>query len=289
MARHPQFATAYHAASQSVRAAGKTSDRLLKWWVFAVMFVACCTLSTAQAGSAVFSTTNIQYLYGTKYADFDPAGGFSKSDEAGIITVEHFNVWKYGDNFFFVDITNPASEGDAFGTTDKGAAGFYGEVSPRLSLSKISGKSLSTGVIQDVLLTSTVEIPQSPVEQTMLYGLAVDLKLPMFQFFQINWYIRNNQATGIDTGQQVTLVWALPFKLGPVPLLFEGFFDVAWGEDPLQDNIITGPRLLVDVGDLIGGGAGNLQAGVEYQIWHNKFGIDGMDEDAPQAMVKWIW
>ncbi|MFP5465076.1 MAG: outer membrane protein OmpK [Gammaproteobacteria bacterium] len=246
--------------------------------------------AAANAGSALFATTNIQYLHGANYADFNPDGGFSHDDESSIVTIEHFNVWKYGDNFLFVDITNPDGEGDAFGTTTEGDGSFYAEISPRLSIGKIFfDKELSSGIVKDLLFTSTLEIPESPVEQTWLYGLAVDLNLPKFQFFQVNWYMRDNQASGIDTGQQVTLVWALPFKLGPVPLVFEGFFDYAWGEDPLQDNIITAPRLLVDVGDLMGVGAGKLQAGVEYQIWRNKFGIDDMDEDVAQAMVKWIW
>jgi hypothetical protein len=28
--------------------------------------------------------------------------------------------------------------------------------------------------------------------------------------------------------------------------------------------------------------------GIEYQIWRNKFGIRGVNEGVPQAMVKWI-
>ena len=249
-----------------------------------------CALPAAHAGSALFATTNIQYLHGTRYADFDPSGGFSHSDEASIITIEHFDAWKYGDNFIFVDITNPNGQGDAFGTTTKGDGSYYSEISPRLSIGKIFfDHELSWGLVKDVLFTSTLEIPESPVKQTWLYGLAVDLNLPKFQFFQVNWYIRNNQKSGIDTGQQVTLAWGMPFKIGPVPLMFEGFLDYAWGEDPLQDNIITAPRLLVDVGDMAGIGAGKFQAGVEYQIWQNKFGIDGMNEYVPQAMVKWIF
>ncbi|MBI2783514.1 MAG: DUF5020 domain-containing protein [Gammaproteobacteria bacterium] len=245
--------------------------------------------AAVNAGSADFATTNIQYLHGAHYADFNPNGGFSHSDEASIVTIEHFDAWKYGDNFLFVDITNPDGEGDGFGTTGKSSGNFYAEISPRLSLGKILGKDLSWGLIQDVLFTSTLEIPESPVKQTWLYGAAVDLKLPGFQFFQVNWYIRDPQQSGIDTGQQITLAWGAPFKLGPVPMMFEGFFDYAWGVDPLKDNIITAPRLLVDVGDLMGVGAGKLQAGVEYQIWRNKFGISGMDEDVAQAMIKWIW
>ena len=244
----------------------------------------------AHAGAALFSTTNIQYLHGTSYADFDPNGGYSHHDKSNIVTIEHFDAWKYGDNFLFVDITNPNGQGDAFGTTAKGNASYYGELSPRLSIGKMFfGHELTKGLIKDVLFTSTLEIPESPVEQTWLYGLAVDLNLPHVQYFQVNWYIRNPKQAGVDTGQQITLAWGAPFKIGPVPMLAEGFLDYAWGVHPLHDNLITAPRLLVDVGALAGMGTGKLQAGVEWQIWRNKYGIAGMHESVPQAMVKWIW
>lgn len=227
----------------------------------------------AVAGAAQWSSTNFQYLYGTEHE----LGDRTRS----IITVEHVNGWKYGDNFFFVDITNPDREGTATPTS------YYGELSPRLSLGKISGKDLSLGPIQDVLITTTAEIGEG--FRTYLYGLAVDLKLPGFLFFQVNWYIRNEVTFGTDTGQQVTLAWAAkPLPLGPTDLIFEGFLDYAWGNDPAEDNLIAGPRLLLDVGKLWKA-PGLLQAGVEYQIWRNKFGIDGVDEDVAQAMVKWIF
>ncbi len=262
---------------------------LNKCKILALILSMCALSPITQAGSAVFSTTNIQYLHGSSYADFNPGGGFSDDDKSDIITVEHFNAWKYGDNFFFIDITNPLNEGDVFGSTQKSTAVFYGEISPRLSLGKLFNSKLAWGPIADVLLTSTVEIPEAPVAQTYLYGLAVDLKIPHFQFFQVNLYVRNSRASGVDTGQQLTLVWGLPFNISTLPLVFEGFFDYAWGEDPIKENIITAPRLLVDVGKITGMGEGKIQAGIEYQIWRNKFGIDGMDEDVPQAMVKWIW
>lgn len=229
----------------------------------------------ASAGSANFATTNIQYLYGTNYELGD--------DTRSIVTLEHANAWKYGDNFFFIDITNPDRDGDTTGT------GHYVEISPRLSFSKMTGRDLSTGIFKDVLLAGTVEIPDSPAARKYLYGLGVDLNLPGFRFFQVNTYIRNSSGGGVDTGQQVTLAWNLPFTLGSVLFSFEGFFDYAWGEDPLEDNIITAPRLLVDIGALMGAKPGQLQAGIEYQIWRNKFGIDGIDEDVAQAMIKWIW
>ncbi len=243
--------------------------------MFGLPLMALMLPMAAQAGSAQWSSTNIQYLHGTNYELGD--------DTRSIVTLEHANGWKYGDNFFFVDITNPDRDGENTGTE------FYGEISPRLSFSKISGRDLSFGIVQDFLITTTVEIGDAGSGfHNYLYGLAVDLKLPGFAFFQVNWYVRNEVTAGTDLGQQVTLVWLVPFSIGPVDFAFEGFLDYAYGNDPSEDNLLTAPRLLVDVGKFFGA-PGALQAGVEYQIWRNKFGIDGIDEDVAQLMVKWVW
>jgi hypothetical protein len=45
---------------------------------------------------------------------------------------------------------------------------------------------------------------------------------------------------------------------------------------------------MVDVGKAFGA-PGTFQAGIEHQMWRNKFGISGIDEDVSQFMVKWIW
>lgn len=224
----------------------------------------------AFAGAATFSTTNIQYLYGTSYELGD--------EKRSIITLEHVNAWKYGDNFFFVDIENSDRTGTATQT------GYYAEISPRFSLSAMTGQKMSFGIVKDVLITTTLEAGGG--FHSYLYGVAVDLNvLPVFQ---INYYIRNEITAPTDLGSQLTLVWLAPFEAGPVSMVFEGFFDYAWGNDPSESNIIAGPRLLADVGKAWGA-PGTLQAGIEYQIWRNKFGIDGVDEDVPQLMVKWIW
>lgn len=240
------------------------------------IFITCIALSSmlmathVYAGAATFSTTNIQYLVGNNYE----LGDKSRS----IVTVEHVNAWKYGDNFFFVDIQNP----NRTGTNSQTA--LYGEISPRFSLSALTGQPMSFGVVKDILITTTLEAGNG--FHNNLYGVAVDLNI--LPVFQINYYIRNEISAGTDLGSQLTLVWLAPFEAGPVSMVFEGFLDYAWGLSPSKDNIITGPRLLADVGKMWGA-PGTLQAGVEYQIWRNKFGIDGVNEDVPQLMVKWIW
>ncbi len=221
---------------------------------------------------ARWSSTNLQYHYGTDYELGDK--------ERTLITLEHASGWKYGDNFFFVDITNPDRTGEQTQTS------WYGEISPRFSIGKMTGKDLSAGIIQDFLITTTMEMGEG--FHTYLYGVAVDLKLPKFNFFQINWYVRNEVTFGTDLGQQITLAWGMPFAIGKAQFSFEGFFDYAWDVGPSKDNIVTQPRLLLDVGSLWDA-PGVFQAGIEYQIWRNKFGIDGIDENFPELMVKWIF
>ena len=226
-----------------------------------------------------WSTTNVQLLHGTKYAD-----DFGiDTPEKTVFTFEHANGWKYGDNFFFVDVSNPTTKGTAY----------YSEFSPRLSFGKIfTGKELSFGPVKDVLLAGTWEMGDGL--HAYLGGIGFALNIPKFAFFDLNLYARRSQrdfvAVQTDSGAQVTIDWLLPFEVVGVKFAFEGFADYAWGEKggsaTKADNLITAPRLLVDVGHFWGAG-GKLQAGIEYQIWHNKFGIDGVNERVPQVMVKW--
>lgn len=237
-------------------------------------------LGMQAAQAADWSKSNIQLLYGTGYAD-----NFGIDDEKkAVMTFEHANGWKYGDNFFFVDVSNPNAKGTRY----------YAEFSPRLSLGRMTGKNLSLGIVKDVLIAGTWEMGQGV--RAYLVGAGVALDLPKFAFANLNFYSRKSYRDFVsyqtDTGFQVTIDWLLPFEAGRLKFAFEGFADYAWGETggsaPKADNLIAAPRLLMDVGDFWGV-PGHLQAGVEYQIWRNKFGIDGVDEDVAQAMVKWTF
>ena len=227
---------------------------------------------TSQA--AEWSTTNVQALYGD---------GYKLGDQSmAIMTLEHANGWKYGDNFFFVDVSNPTAKGTSY----------YAEFSPRLSLGKIGGKDMSFGIVKDVLVAGTLEMGEDL--RASLIGVGLALNLPRFAFADFNLYYRKSErdwlAVQTDSGAQVTIDWLLPFTLGGQKLAFEGFADYAWGEKggsaPKADNLVAGPRLLVDVGNWFGA-PGTLQAGIEHQIWRNKYGVKGVDEDVTQVMLKW--
>jgi len=226
----------------------------------------------AEVMAADWQSTNVQLLHGTSYEDL---GGAIDDKEKLIFTFEHANGWAYGDNFFFMDVSNPDETGTAY----------YSEFSPRISIGKMTGKDLSMGIVKDVTIALTQEMGQGL--RATLYGIGLPLDVKGFAFSDVNFYIRQSTHDTFgksQTGYQITYDWLYPFSVGSSKWAFEGFIDYAFGEDgganAKEDNIIAGPRLLVEL-------TTGLQLGIEYQVWRNKFGIDGVDEDVAQVMLKW--
>lgn len=216
--------------------------------------------------AADWQSANVQYLHGN---DFE-LGDKSRD----IITVEYANGWAYGDNFFFADVIKSAHNDEV-----------YGEFSPRLSFSKMAGGKGWDGPIKDVLLAGQVNFGED--FRAHLYGFGVDLNIPGFAFFQLNLYVRDDENLDGKTWQ-ISPAWLYPFELGASQWTFGGFLDYAGEEDFSEENYLFVPQLLLDVGALWGS-PGHVHAGIEYSYWKNKFGIDGLDEEVTQAMVKWTF
>jgi len=265
----------------------RTLSKSLKAVILAAFLLAPLALvNQAHAGAALWQETNFQYLWGANFRNLDfsqtPVGS-TRDSSRSTITVEHADAWKYGDNFLFFDITNPE-------VTRKNSpkTSIYGEISPRLSIGKITGLDLSAPFVKDVLLAGTLEIDGGGGGgfHNYLYGMGLSLNLPKFNFADFNVYVRNDtQQSGVT--YQITPCWQLPFAVGKANFVFEGFSDIAGPEGDLSFNIDFQPRLLLDLGKLWDK-PGNLFVGTELMIWHNKYGFKGVDEFAPQAMVKWV-
>jgi len=190
-----------------------------------------------------------------------------------VISFEHAHGWKYGDNFFFVDVTHPEGR----------PHDYYGEISPRLSLGKISGRDLSFGPLKDISIGTTTELG-THLQERWLAGFAFDFDLPGFQFFRLETMYRDDPSLAGDTWQ-ITTIWNAPFEIGRHSFLFEGFVDYAGAEGDGEANIHGDPRLLYDLGSIYGK-KGKAFFGIEYVLWYNKFGVDGVNEHVPQLTLK---
>lgn len=253
--------------------------RMLTWCLCA------SALLPAAASAAAWSSTNIQYMYGWNW---DPSMG---REARGNITLEHVSGFGYGDNFFFVDIANPASDTAYYGA-------LYGQWNPRVSLSKVSGASIAFGPIGDVLLTGELGYGAAAFngafQREYNYGIGFDIKVPGIPVLAINFWIHDTPYREGVT-YQISPYWGAPFTLGPIGMVFEGFLDfigpegeAGKGAGKSEASLITQPRLLLDAGS-IWKKPGSLFLGTEVAIWWNEFGIEGKDEFVPQAMVKWVF
>jgi nucleoside-specific outer membrane channel protein Tsx len=239
----------------------------------------------AAADPSGFSSWNVQLLYGTDYQE-----PFNPDDVAKLnATFENAAGWSWGSSYFFVDILR-SDEHDAH------ASEVYGEWYPSASLSAMTGKDLSAGIFKNVSLTmglnaGTKNNGADPL--VFLPGVTIDLDLPGFAFFSVGTYAYiddgrfSGEANGChDTTYQVTPSWSLPFEIGKAKFAFGGFVDFIGEHGDCVSQVLSQVQLKVQVASF-GAKPDKLWAGIEWEYWDDKFGIDGLDESFPKALVVW--
>ncbi len=97
-------------------------------------------------------------------------------------------------------------------------------------------------------------------------------------------FLPNGNGTNFNPTYYIESAWLYPFNIGPVPLKFTGFLNIigpkgfgATGDSYHRIEILLHPKLMVDVGELLGYTPNKIDAGVGFEYWHNKFG------NTPQA------
>jgi nucleoside-specific outer membrane channel protein Tsx len=174
------------------------------------------------------------------------------------------------DLFMFIDYLY-ADEGLQF--SDK-KSDLYGEVSPRLSLTKMGGFSLSNGLIRETFVS--FQYNRSETYHAWLYGAGVDLNFPGFSVFGVNLY-RKHQNIG-DHTYQLSLNYKLPIS---EKWHFEGFADWTTGD------FLTQNQLLYDLSSTFRIKEGKLEIGTEWHYYHEN--TYRTDNDVFQAMIKYTF
>lgn len=249
-------------------------------------------LALPAAARAGFATTNLQVLQGFYF--YDPSVSSDvKGGSMNTITLNHFDAWRYGDNFAFADLMQGQF-------TDGANSHVYAELHPRLFLNRLLGaQGTVLGVFRDAGLAGELNVGYG--FQAWLAGVGADFALPFPGTVSLAVYYRYTalqlpaiRARTYDDTWQVSPSWVIPFSLGKASFLFTGFVDVdgvrqQGGKRGVE--VMAQPELLVDVLGLAGGPKNTLLAGVEWYLhYHPDNRALGAPEDlisAPQAMVQW--
>ncbi|MGJ7551450.1 outer membrane protein OmpK [Pseudomonas putida] len=227
---------------------------------------------------------SLTYLYGKDFK--------VNPDIQQTITFEHANKWKYGDTFMFVDKIFYNGKPDA----SKGVTTYYGEFSPRLSFGKIFDQKLAFGPIKDVLLAMTYERGEGDNE-AYLIGPGFDLDIPGFNYFTLNFYVRNTEGSRPgDNVWQITPGWSYTIPVGRSDILIDGYMDWVTDNDQTRRgtyhaNLHFNPQVKYDLGKALNIGAKQLYVGFEYSYWKDKYGIDSRgnlesNQSVASALIK---
>lgn len=207
-----------------------------------------------------FSSTNIQFAR-TGSAKQDIFNGTGTDNEKlNVFRAEHYGTWAYGDNYMVLDIFNGQRVGGptsgSFGADTKNQTFFVYQ--PRISLSKLSGKTMSAGFVKDVYLTYRREQASYGDFHSDSLGVSVDLAVPGTVFFEQDFMARQ---TSVDNGTKwlSRTVWLAPFNVGGVGMHLDGLVLIK-STDNFGTNFFSQIDLLADVIE-----KGRLQVGVRLE------------------------
>lgn len=233
-----------------------------------------------------WQNNEIQFQYGTNYKQAYVPG--SPAENQKIITLQHANGWKYGDNFFFIDFI----DGDDTGRD------IYGEIYTNLSFEKITGATIDVGPLTDIGFIAGFNHAREAKVYKYLPGLRLDWDVPGFAYLHtdITAYIDDSQgvskggAPSEDDSFMVDVSWARPFSVGVHDFSIEGHVEYIGSRDnelggDVEAHILGQPQLRYDLGKALFNKPQTLYAGIEYQFWVNKLGDDKTNENNVQALA----
>jgi len=258
----------------------------LKTIASAVALSTAVVAAPAQA-EQFWADNSVTVLHSADYLDpFAPAN--DNKDEATVLTIEHASGHDWGDVFFFMDRISGKGDRENLSET-------YSELSPRFSLSNMTGMDLKAGPITDVLLATTYEMNsfvesgafvESGEQDNFLYGVGLNWDLPGFAFFQTNVFYADNEYSKDDV--QLTVVYGVPFAVAGVDMMFDGYIDWSSAEADHASDFHFNPQLRADVGKFVGITKSKLEVGIEYSYWSNKFGVNtDENESAVSGLIKY--
>ncbi len=260
-----------------------------------------CSLA---AQAADWSDTSIGYRYGSEFAEpFNP-NAISKN----IIDLNHVSGYKYGSNFFNVDLLLSDSKDPAGFASSNGAQEVYVVYRNTIDLEKVTGKSFKFGAVRGVGavvgfdFNTKADAGYNSKKRMLVAGPSLMLDVPGFLNVSLLALQESNAPYSTFPGggstprysykvhPMLNLAWGIP--VGSLPLSFEGFanFIASKGKNEFGDATAAETnidmQLMYDLSSVLGAGKNTFKLGLEYQYWKNKFGNDASGFAGKGAFAK---
>ena len=242
----------------------------------ALVAIAALGAMTGANAKTLFKDTSVTLLHGGNFKVIPV-------DDLTTMTLENASTHDWGGVFFFVD----RHQGGKYDVIDDGVVvgskkfkETFGKFSPKFKVA-----SFNDGLIKQVNLAGVYEFSSNSQgfgQDNYWAGVGVDLNLPVpgMKYATATLYHSFNETKPDDQKVTLTAAWERD------KVLIDGYVDFAFNSDTLKNNIHFNPQVKYNLQEALGID-NRLEVGGEYSYWKNKFGVDGVDEHAVMALVKY--
>jgi hypothetical protein len=260
-------------------------------------------LPFAAAHAADWSDTSIGYRYGSKFAE-----PFNTNDIAkNIVNFNHVSGYKYGTNFFNVDLLLSDSKDPAGAGSTNGAQEAYIVYRNTLDLEKVAGSPFKFGPVRGMGVTAgfdanaKTDAGYNSKKRMLVVGPTLFIDVPGFLNVSLLGLWESNAPYNTfskvstprysyDPHVMLGAAWGIPLGKDS-GFSFEGFanFIASKGKNEFgggtaaETNIDA--QVMYDLGSLMGA-KGRAKVGLEYQYWKNKFGNSSSGAAGSGAFAK---
>lgn len=270
----------------------------MKRFLPALAVASMASLAAAAPASAEIFFQDTYISVRNLWQDKQPGTSGNVNETAG--NISYANAWTYGSNFVSLDLEDFSKNDGANQTgfaknarVTSDSMELYSVFRTVFSGNAISGtKNFAFGPFKDVGLEFGLDLATqddqfAAYKRFVVVGPQFSIDIPkgfwnislhLSHEWDTNAYLANN-STNFDVAPELETAWLYPFNIGSVPLKFTGYLNIVGpkgkggtGDTPHGTEILAHPKLMVDVGALVGGKPGQFDAGIGYEYWHNKFG-----------------
>ena len=252
--------------------------------------IAFVAFSGANAAAADWSDTSVSWRYGSDFREpFNPA-----DIKKNIFALTHASGYKYGSNFFNVDLLNSDSKDPGSLAQTGGAHEAYVLYRHTLDFGKLRGADIKFGPVRGVGATfgfdwnSKNDVGYNSRKRMLVAGPTLMWDVPGFLNTSLLAVHESNAPSGAfppistvarrytyDMHPMLAANWGIP--VGTL-WSFEGYANLigSKGKDEVGNDTGTETnvdmQLMFDAGAAMGHKKNVFRVGLEYQYWNNKFG-----------------